>query len=215
MKKIYLILCLIVFGNLLFGCNPRKESVLIDEGAYCKQEVLNYNDVKDSLIRFHVIANSDTDEDQKLKLKVRDEVLNYLYPYMSESKCLCETRDILNNNLNAVEEIADKVIKQNNYDYDVQVFLKRMNFPQKEYGNLILPQGNYEAFEIVIGSGRGHNWWCVMFPPLCFVDESYAVVEYDKTKESIKSDNNQKEEKEDNNKIEYKFKILEIFNHLS
>ena len=221
MKKIYLVLVLIIIiTNLLFGCNINKESYInnLDENSKYNEEVLNYDEIKDSLIRFHVIANSDTHSDQQLKLKVRDAVLNYLYPYMSKSKSLSETRSIINDNLKNVEEIAIKVIKDNNYNYSVEVFLKRINFPEKEYGNLVLPQGNYEAFEIVIGSGQGHNWWCVMFPPLCFVDESYAVVEYDKTKKSIESSKKQKEEnekKEDDNKIEYKFKIVEIFNDLS
>ena len=91
------------------------------------------------------------------------------------------------------------------------------NFPEKSYGNIVLPQGNYEAFRIIIGSGQGRNWWCVMFPPLCFVDESKAEVQYDKTEESLakvekkdKSDSENNKIETDKQEIKYKFKIVEI-----
>ncbi|WP_297422825.1 stage II sporulation protein R [Clostridium sp.] len=193
--------------------------------------VLNYDEVKDSLIRFHVIANSDNDDDQKLKLKVKDKVIDYLYPYLNNSASLDESRQIIKDRMQEVKKIAEEVIKENNYGYNVQVQLSRENFPEKSYGNITLPQGNYEAFRIIIGSGQGRNWWCVMFPPLCFVDESKAQVEYDKTEEKIKSSENQsnlheqlnqdkdepnKQEDDDkeNNNIQIKFKIVELFKDL-
>lgn len=194
-----------------------------------KIEILNYDDVKDSLIRFHVIANSDTDEDQKLKLKVKDKVIDYLYPFLSNSQSLDESRQIIKNNMDKVRNLAEQVIKENKYDYSVKVELSRENFPDKSYGNITLPQGNYEAFRIIIGSGQGRNWWCVMFPPLCFVDESKAQVEYDKTEERIKAsekqsdlqselkldeNNHDKQSEDDKNKIEVKFKIVEILKGL-
>ena len=76
-----------------------------------------------------------------------------------------------------VKKIASQVINNSNYSYDVKVELGRENFPDKAYGNIVLPQGNYEAFRVIIGQGEGKNWWCVMFPPLCFVDESKAQVQ--------------------------------------
>lgn len=197
-----------------------------------KVEVLNYDEVKDSLIRFHVIANSDSDEDQKLKLKVKDKVIDYLYPFLSNSQSLDESRQIIKDNMEKVSKIAKQIINENNYDYNVKVELSRENFPDKSYGNITLPQGNYEAFRIIIGSGQGRNWWCVMFPPLCFVDESKAQVEYDKTEERIKSSEKKSDEQSDlnldeinpdkklenennkENKIEVKFKIVEIFKGL-
>lgn len=225
MKKKYCIISLVLCNILLCGCNNdyvkkmgkinNCEILNNEEDGSDKVEVLNYNEVKDSLIRFHVIANSDNEKDQSLKLKVRDAILDYLYPYMNKSQSLSETRSIIKNNLEKVQDIAGEVIKKNNYNYNVKVTLSRENFPEKQYGDIVLPQGNYEAFRVIIGSGEGHNWWCVMFPPLCFVDESKAIVEYDKAKgksEINKSDNTKKE---DDNKIEYKFKILEIFKDLS
>lgn len=186
--------------------------------------VLNYDEVKDSLIRFHVIANSDNDDDQQLKLKVKNRVIDYLYPYLNSSQSLDESRKIIKDKMEDVKTLAQQVIKDNNYDYDVKVELSRENFPDKSYGNITLPQGNYEAFRIIIGSGQGRNWWCVMFPPLCFVDESKAQVEYDKTENKIKSNGksfeleskddsteNVGDKQADGNNIKIKFKIVEIF----
>lgn len=237
MKKIqfkYLLLILIInfATNILGSCNIDGNSINISSLKSSKnilsnrkEEVTNrtleYDEVKNLLIRFHVIANSDTNEDQKLKLKVKNEVIKYLYPYLSNSSSLEESRKIIINNKEEVEEISRKVIKDNNYNYDVKLELSRENFPEKLYGNIVLPQGNYEAFRIIIGSGQGKNWWCVMFPPLCFVDESKAEVEYEKTEKNLEKakkeevlnvDDESKEENE--KKIEYKFKFIEILKDL-
>jgi stage II sporulation protein R len=160
-----------------------------DENSKVQNEnrVLNYDEVKNELIRFHVIANSDTEEDQNLKLKVKNKVIDYLYPYLNASESLEQSRKIIKDNMGEVKKLAEQVIKDNNYKYGVKTELSRENFPEKSYGKITLPQGNYEAFRIIIGSGQGKNWWCVMFPPLCFVDETKAEVEYDKTEERIKS----------------------------
>ena len=202
-----------------------------DEG---KNRTLDYDDVKNSLIRFHVIANTDNEDDQNLKIKVKNKVIEYLYPYLNDSKSLDESRQIIKDRMQDVKKLAEEVIKENNYKYKIQVELSRENFPDKSYGNITLPQGNYEAFRIIIGDGQGRNWWCVMFPPLCFVDESKAEVEYDKTENRINSkkdnlnleiksnsDENKPEEldkqndKEKNeNDIQIKFKIVEIFKSL-
>lgn len=152
-----------------------------------ENRILNYDEVKDTLIRFHVIANSDKDEDQSLKLKVKNKVIDYLYPYLNESQSLDESRKIIKDKMDEVKKLAEQVIKDNNYKYGVKVELSRENFPEKSYGKITLPQGNYEAFRIIIGSGQGKNWWCVMFPPLCFVDETKAEVEYDKTESRLNS----------------------------
>ena len=189
LKKIICMVLMIINLMVFTGCTGFKENLAVQNVINSKeaQRVLNYDEVKDSLIRFHVIANSDTDEDQKLKLKVRDAVIDYLYPYLNSSKSLEESRKIIKDNMDKVKQIAEEIIKNNNYNYSVRDELSRENFPDKSYGNITLPQGNYEAFRIIIGSGQGKNWWCVMFPPLCFVDESKAQVEYDKTENRIKS----------------------------
>lgn len=172
-------------GNALFEIdNGYKDE---NSKAQNKNRILNYDEVKDELIRFHVIANSDSEEDQNLKLKVKNKVIDYLYPYLNASQSLEESRKIIKDNMEEVKKLAEQVIKDNNYKYGVKTELSRENFPEKSYGKITLPQGNYEAFRIIIGSGQGKNWWCVMFPPLCFVDETKAEVEYDKTEERIKS----------------------------
>lgn len=172
-------------GNKLLGIdnNYKDENSKVQNGNI----ILNYNEVKNELIRFHVIANSDSEEDQNLKIKVKNKVIDYLYPYLNASKSLEQSRKIIKDNMEEVKKLAEQVIKDNNYKYGVKTELSRENFPEKSYGKITLPQGNYEAFRIIIGSGQGKNWWCVMFPPLCFVDETKAEVEYDKTEERIKS----------------------------
>lgn len=247
MLKIKVIIFIILLGvniNLLEGCTSIQEGIIAntlininqtnDKNIKNEQVVtLNYDDVKNSLIRFHVIANSDDEADQNLKIKVKNEVIDYLYPYLDKSTSVDESRDIIQNNMDKVKNIAEDVIRNNNYNYTVKVELNRENFPDKSYGNIILPQGNYEAFRVIIGSGEGKNWWCVMFPPLCFVDETKAEIEYEKTEDKINfkqrtnneiensddktkqnniinenySDDNMQENK---NEIQIKFKIVEI-----
>lgn len=248
LKKVISIVLICISINIFEGCtsipecvDKNIESKLYELEKNTKNEdgivTLNYDEVKDSLIRFHVIANSDNEEDQNLKLKVKNKVIDYLYPYLNNSQSLDESRQIIKDKMQEVKKLAGQIIKDNNYKYDIQVELSRENFPDKSYGNITLPQGNYEAFRIIIGDGRGKNWWCVMFPPLCFVDESKAEVEYDKTENKInsrknnsnldmglnfdenkyegldtKNDNNDKHNNE--NDVQIKFKIVEIINNL-
>ncbi len=233
-KKIVLMVLITICINVFSGCTSigKGNSINLVNNLIATEStkndnnmrVLNYDEVKDSLIRFHVIANSDSDEDQQLKLKVKNKVIDYLYPYLNSSQSLDESRKIIKDRMKDVKILSEQVIKDNNYDYDVKVELSRENFPDKSYGNITLPQGNYEAFRIIIGSGQGRNWWCVMFPPLCFVDESKAQVEYDKTENKIKSngksfqlegkddlDESAEDKPTDGNNIKIKFKIAEIF----
>ncbi len=116
-----------------------------------------------NMVRLHVIANSDSDEDQELKLKVRDAIL-------SHSRTNFTKKDDVKSELENYEDIARDVIAENGYAYDVEVEYGNFSFPTKEYNNLRLPAGNYDAVRVRIGSAKGQNWWCVMFPPLCFID---------------------------------------------
>lgn len=176
--------------------------------------------IANKLIRFHVIANSDTTEDQALKLKVRDEILVYMAPKLKESKSIEESRKIIGENNEVIKEIAKKVIKKNDYNYSVDAKLSHENFPVKSYGNITLPQGNYEAYRIIIGNGEGRNWWCVMFPPLCFTDITRGEVAYKETEQEMKKvltneeyeivDNDESKE----NEIVFKFKIAETIKNI-
>ena len=175
------ILVLLIFT--LNGCC--KNDIINNKDNSLELETLNYEEIKDKLIRFHVIANSDTEEDQSLKLKVRDKVVEALSEKLKGVTSLEEAEIILNDNIDYVNNIAKDVILNNNYDYEVNTMLSYENFPDKVYGDYVFPQGNYEAFRVIIGSGQGRNWWCVMFPSLCFVDESKSDVNSDNLKQEI------------------------------
>ena len=177
------------------------------------------SDISAKLIRFHVIANSDDKIDQNLKLKVRDSVLKYISPKLKNCTSIGQSRSILNKENKNIKKIAETVIKQNGYKYYVTTALSKENFPVKTYGNITLPQGKYEAYRIIIGTGKGQNWWCVMFPPLCFVDITKGDVAYQKTEKEMKtvlSDNeyNTVDNTVSSKKIIVKFKLEEIINNI-
>ena len=177
------------------------------------------SDVANKLIRFHVIANSDDKIDQNVKLKVRDAVLKYISPKIANCKNIKQSRKIINNENKNIKEIAQKVIKENGFKYSVAMTLSEEYFPVKTYGNITLPQGKYEAYRIIIGTGTGQNWWCVMFPPLCFVDITKGDVSYEKTEKEMKTVLSDDEYKMVDNtvsskKIIVKFKLGEIFSKI-
>ena len=124
----------------------------------------------DSLIRIHVLANSDSQADQALKLQVKDAVVTYLKPQLEQSCSIAESRQIIQRSLPQIEQIAQQTLQQQHSGYQVTLQYGRFEFPIKYYGSFSLPAGNYEALRILIGEGQGHNWWCVLFPPMCFTD---------------------------------------------
>lgn len=176
-------------------------------------------DISSKLIRFHVIANSDDKIDQGLKLKIRDAVLKYVSPKLKDCKDIEESRKIINNEDKNIKGISESIIKENGFKYSVATALSQEYFPVKTYGNITLPQGKYEAYRIIIGTGTGQNWWCVMFPPLCFVDITKGNVSYEKTEKEMKNVLSEDEYKlvdntVSNKKIIVKFKLTEIFSKL-
>ncbi|MGL4875293.1 MAG: stage II sporulation protein R [Clostridium sp.] len=203
MKKILVFMFGMISLVAFAGC----EAINVgDEGI-----TYSYENVKDKLIRFHVLANSDSKEDQELKMKVKNEVIKYMEPLLKESKSLDMTRDLLGENKNKIMKIAKGVIEKEGYDYSVKIEFKRENFPEKIYGNVILPQGEYEAFRILIGDYKGENWWCVMFPPLCFTDVTKGEISYEETEEKMKGalgEGMPYEEEEE--EVEYGIKLFEI-----
>lgn len=138
------------------------------------EEELYEDSFKDSIIRFHIVANSDKEEDQQLKLKIRDEILRETQAKFENSKSLDETRHIIKANLDNIKSLAEKVIEEEGKDFPVEVYLGTINFPTRKYGDIVFPAGEYEALQVTIGEGKGKNWWCVMFPPLCFVDANHS-----------------------------------------
>lgn len=124
-------------------------------------------DLAGKMMRLHVIANSDSDADQALKLRVRDRVIALSQSLLSDVSDVEEAKRILSQNLSQIEACAQDEVLKNGYSYPVRAELTSMYFPTRDYTSFSLPAGEYEAFRVVIGDGAGHNWWCVMFPPLC------------------------------------------------
>lgn len=133
-------------------------------------------DIAEKILRFHVIANSNLNEDQALKLKVKDAVVDYIAPYLTETMSLDETKSVINSHKDNILAVANNVVRENGYDYNVTASITTCYFPIKSYGDITLPAGDYEAFRIEIGEASGKNWWCILYPPLCFVDVSYGIV---------------------------------------
>lgn len=126
----------------------------------------------DELIRFHVIANSDSKRDQDVKYLVRDALTNFLRPRLKEASSFEEAKRILLKNRYRIAEIARETLRREGFDYGASVSIGKFLFPARAYGRVVLPAGEYEAVRVVLGEGKGANWWCVLFPPLCFVDIS-------------------------------------------
>lgn len=203
------------------------------EGERNNENNVTIEQISNKIIRFHVIANSDGELDQELKLKVRDRVLEYIQPILKQSRSLEESRVILRERDKKILDIANEVISENGYNYKVESTLSKEYFPIKTYGNITLPQGEYEAYRIIIGDGEGQNWWCVMFPPICFVDITKGEVAYEETENEMKSVlsedefemvNNKKDEdfsddinmidNTEENNVVVKFKFIELLKNI-
>ena len=128
------------------------------------------------VLRLHVLANSDSEKDQALKLKVRDEILLYMKENMPDTEYVEEVTDWVRKNSRKLEEIGAEVISKEGYHYPVSAALTTCWFPEKSYGDVTFPQGNYKALRIEIGEAKGENWWCVLYPELCFMNAVHAVV---------------------------------------
>ena len=157
-RKCVIALILVLFMGLLL--------VYTYAGEGCRDD-------HEGILRLHVIANSNKAGDQALKLKVRDAVIEYMAD-QKDLKTVDETRDYLKKNRKRLQRIAEGVIAAQGYDYPASVELGVRYIPQKTYGDITFPAGNYEALNITIGSGQGENWWCVLFPPLCLLEEGTA-----------------------------------------
>lgn len=137
----------------------------------------------ENILRFHVIANSDDAKDQKLKLQIRDKIGAYLQKELQgvDNREACE--QVVNNHLAEIENYARVVIAKQGYSYGVTASVTDAEFPDKTYGNYRFPKGTYRALRVVIGEGAGKNWWCVMYPNLCFANSIYGIVDENSDKE--------------------------------
>lgn len=123
-----------------------------------------------NLIRLHVLANSNSSGDQYLKYKVRDEIINKMGNSFRELEDLQDSQRIVQSNLDSVKILARETLEKEGSNYEVQATYGSFDFPTKYYGDFSLPAGRYKALRVIIGEGKGNNWWCVLFPPLCFVE---------------------------------------------
>ena len=175
-------------------------------------------DLSNSVFRLHVIANSDSKEDQDLKYKVRDAVLEYMNSISANCTSKDEVITLAYDYQDEFKEIAKKVIKENGYNYDVNISIGNFEFPTKHYGDISLPAGTYDALRIEIGEAQGQNWWCVMFPPLCFIDVTSGVVP-DESKQIMKDNLNDEEysliSDTESKDITFKFSLIEFFQGLN
>ncbi len=125
----------------------------------------------DGFIRFHVIANSNTDEDQNVKLKVRDAVIDVMAALTSDCDDVLSAQQIFHENIGLIKEVSKKTLEENNFYYDVNVTFTDEYYPERIYemrdGNVTLPAGTYRSVRIILGKGEGYNWWCILFPPMC------------------------------------------------
>lgn len=142
-----------------------------------RDNVLTANELQQSIatkiLRLHIRANSNSKEDQALKLKVKEAVTIYLEDILASSSSLQESKALVANHQQQLLALVNSTIVTLGYSYDVEGRISDHTFfPTREYGNIILPSGYYSAYEILIGSGQGNNWWCVLYPPLCFTDIS-------------------------------------------
>ena len=172
-----------------------------------------FDDISDSVFRLHIIANSDSKEDQDLKLLVRDNVLKYMKEISTDVSSKEEVISLMEDHLDDFKSIAISTIRDNGFDYDVNLRIGKFDFPTKTYGDISLPSGMYDALRIEIGNASGQNWWCVMFPTLCFVDVSSGSLDDDSKAVLEESLNDEGFDlvSENNSKSKFKFKIVEFF----
>lgn len=171
------------------------------------------SDIAESVFRLHVIANSDSQEDQNLKYVVRDNLLSYMNEICKNTTNKEEAIKIAKQHENDFKQIALQTIREQGISYDVNVRIGNFEFPTKHYGDISLPAGFYDALRVEIGKAKGQNWWCVMFPPLCFVDVSSGIVP-EESKELMQDNLNEEEfalVSDHNPEIQFKFKLLEFF----
>lgn len=186
---IFIMVMLVVTGWYLLLGGPKEAYTEMDKGQ---------------IIRLHVIANSDSDEDQAVKLKVRDAVVEYLTPSLVSAKTIDESRTIIMEQKDTLLSIAQQILTANNKHYAANLEIGWFDFPVKSYGTMVFPAGKYEALRIMLGKAEGKNWWCVLFPPLCFIDGANATAVPISAKTADEAD-------EQPANIEFRFKFAEMF----
>lgn len=176
------------------------------------------SDISDSVFRLHVIANSDSKSDQELKYKVRDSLLEYMNNLAVNCSSKEEIISLAQSHKDDFYNIAQQTIKKNGYNYSVKISIGNFEFPTKTYGDISLPAGYYDALKVEIGKAEGQNWWCVMFPPLCFVDVSSGIVP-DESKQIMHENLSDEEYRlisdTESKDVKFKFGLIEWFKNIN
>ncbi len=171
--------------------------------AALRRAVTASSEIRSDTLRLHIIANSDSDFDQELKLKVRDRVLEFTGDLFAEVSGKTEAEDLARYSSDDIKAVAEEVIAENGADYPVQVEVVEMWFETRSYDGFTLPAGDYDAVRIIIGEGEGHNWWCVMYPQLCVPGAKDALQKYGENAAFVKGDG-----------YEIRFAVVEWFEKL-
>jgi stage II sporulation protein R len=190
---------LVVIGVALFY----KPLIGYGNGSQIQGE--NYQVIPDDSIRLRILANSNSDADQAIKREIRDEVNAQITEWVLELEDINTARDVIQNQLVNLEAIVQNVLDNHNVDQSFTIEFGDVQFPSKVYGNYVYPAGTYEAVLITLGDGEGENWWCVLFPPLCFLDFSNGTsVAAEETTDTEATTENPAQEK-----AEVKFFLIE------
>lgn len=145
-------------------------ALILSMGQVRKEQEALAGRLAPSLLRFHILADSDRNEDQQVKLEVRSLILDYMQNHLDRDAGKEETVQYLKDNKTEVEQLADRYLEEKGFGYQAKLELTNCYFPARAYGDMVFPCGYYDAARITLGSGKGHNWWCVLYPRLCFVD---------------------------------------------
>ena len=188
-------------------------SLILISVLYIFNSISIQHSLANKVLRLHILANSNSSFDQNLKLKVRDKIVEFLTPKLENSTSLNETKKIISGNMDNIKNIASEVVSEY-ADYPIAVSLNSSNFPTKHYQKVSFPAGEYEALKIIIGEGKGNNWWCVMFPPLCFTNSSAGTFN-EKSEKTLKENLTDEEYNlinSDKPDVIIKFRLLEWWN---
>lgn len=201
-KPVFIIFCL-VFIYFLFCAYMYTNATFVD--------------ISNNIFRLHVIANSDSKEDQLLKYHVRDSVINYIQELSNSSRSKEDLIKLVSKNKENIQKVAQNAVYSYGFTYPIYISIGNFFFPTKQYGDISLPPGYYDAVRIEIGEAKGKNWWCVLFPPLCFIDVSSGIVP-ESSKEILKENLSDDEFNlicNSSENISFKFKIVELLQNMS
>lgn len=162
------------------------------------------NDLRDGVLRLHILANSDSKEDQALKLKVRDSILNVSNGLFENQNTKAEAIEVTQNNIDAFKQAAIKTVRENGYDYSVEISVGKAYFDTRVYDDFTLPAGEYDAVKVLLGKAKGKNWWCVMFPSICITSAQKQDLNKSVNTKSAEIAKNPK-------KYEVRFKVVEWY----